>query len=38
VTTNLAVSLALKGYHVGGCDMDSHSANIPKTNGDDKNH
>jgi len=23
VTTNLLVSLALKGYHVGVCDMDS---------------
>lgn len=30
VTTNLAVSLALKGYHVGICDMDIHGPNIPK--------
>ncbi len=30
VTTNLAVSLALKGYHVGVCDMDIHGPNIPK--------
>jgi Mrp family chromosome partitioning ATPase len=30
VTTNLAVSLALKGYEVGICDMDIHGPNIPK--------
>jgi Mrp family chromosome partitioning ATPase len=30
VTTNLAVSLALKGWHVGICDMDIHGPNIPK--------
>ena len=30
VTTNLAISLALKGYHVGICDMDIHGPNIPK--------
>jgi Mrp family chromosome partitioning ATPase len=30
MTTNLAVSLALKGYHVGVCDMDIHGPNIPK--------
>src|SRR6059036_1253787 len=30
VTTNLAVSLALKGHHVGICDMDIHGPNIPK--------
>ena len=29
-TTNLAVSLALKGWHVGICDMDIHGPNIPK--------
>ena len=30
VTTNLAVSLALKGHEVGICDMDIHGPNIPK--------
>jgi Mrp family chromosome partitioning ATPase len=30
VTTNLAVSLALKGWHVGICDLDIHGPNIPK--------
>ena len=30
VSTNLAVSLALKGYEVGICDMDIHGPNIPK--------
>jgi ATP-binding protein involved in chromosome partitioning len=30
VTTNVAVSLALKGYEVGICDMDIHGPNIPK--------
>ena len=30
MTTNLAVSLALKGYEVGICDMDIHGPNIPK--------
>ena len=30
VTTNLAASLALKGYEVGICDMDIHGPNIPK--------
>ncbi|ALA60069.1 Mrp/NBP35 family ATP-binding protein [Nitrospira moscoviensis] len=30
MTTNLAVSLALKGWHVGICDMDIHGPNIPK--------
>lgn len=29
-TTNIAVSLALKGWHVGICDMDIHGPNIPK--------
>ena len=36
VTTNLAVSLALKGYHVGVCDMDIHGPDIPKMMGDDR--
>jgi Mrp family chromosome partitioning ATPase len=30
MTTNLAVSLALKGHEVGICDMDIHGPNIPK--------
>lgn len=30
LSTNLAVSLALKGYEVGICDMDIHGPNIPK--------
>ena len=30
ISTNLAVSLALKGYEVGICDMDIHGPNIPK--------
>jgi len=30
MTTNLAISLALKGYEVGICDMDIHGPNIPK--------
>ena len=30
LTTNLAVSLALKGWHVGICDLDIHGPNIPK--------
>jgi ATP-binding protein involved in chromosome partitioning len=30
VTTNLAVSLALKGHEVGICDIDIHGPNIPK--------
>ena len=33
MTTSLAVSLALKAYHVSVCDMDSHSPNIPKMMG-----
>lgn len=30
MTTNLAISLALKGYEVGVCDLDIHGPNIPK--------
>ena len=30
VTTNLAVSLALRGRHVGICDLDIHGPTIPK--------
>ena len=30
MTTNLAISLALKGFEVGICDMDIHGPNIPK--------
>ena len=33
MTTNIAVSLALKGHHVGICDMDIHGPNIPKMMG-----
>jgi Mrp family chromosome partitioning ATPase len=33
MTTNLAISLALKGYEVGICDMDIHGPNIPKMMG-----
>ena len=33
LTTNIAVSLALKGHHVGICDMDIHGPNIPKMMG-----
>jgi Mrp family chromosome partitioning ATPase len=37
VTTNLAVSLALKGWHLGICDMDIHGPNIPKMVGAEGN-
>ena len=33
MTTNLAVSLALKGHEVGICDMDIHGPNIPQNGG-----
>jgi Mrp family chromosome partitioning ATPase len=33
MTTNIAVSLALKGQHVGNCDLDIKGPNIPKMMG-----